>query len=124
MAGATEQDIFSAIFGSGFDQYSWWIRTALSEGEREGDYFDPYDGWTVCVVVMDPDDEDAGVTKIVGAADIKAACHKIMRDKTFRKGLRDECSHLLFDEEELDMDAVDADCVMQFIMFDGEIVYG
>lgn len=124
MAGATKQDIFGAIFGSGFDQYSWWIDVRLLTGERGDDYFAPRDGWVVEVTVEDPEEDDASVSKELTAQDIKNACHKIMRDKSFRKGLRDECSHLLFDEEELDMDANDADTVMQYVMFDGEIVYG
>lgn len=124
MAGATEQDIFGAIFGSGFDTFSWWLNYRFIEGEREDDFFGPRDGWVVEVTVEDPDDEDNMIDKHVTAQTIKNACHKILRDKSFRKSLRDECGHLLFDEEELDMDAVDADCVMQYVMFDGEIIYG
>jgi hypothetical protein len=121
---ANEQDIFSHIFGSGFDTYPWWVGVTLIFGGLEADYFAPRDGWVVLVEAEDPEDEDKTVTKQVRAANVKTACHKIMRDKTFRKSLRDECAHLLFDEWELDMDAVDADVVMQYIMFDGEIVYG
>ena len=120
---ATEQDIFSHIFGSGFDTYSWWVNVDLIEGKRE-DYFAPLDGWVARVTVEDPEDEDNVIHKDVSAKDIKAACRKIIRDKTFRESLRNECSHLLFDEWEADFDAVDADVIMQYIMFDGEIVYG
>lgn len=123
MAGASEQEIFCAIFGSGFTTYPWWFDVSFVVGYNDDDYFEPHDGWAVSVSVEDPEEEGGEVIVPVTAAGIRSACRKIMHDKTVRPTLRKECSNLLFNESELDMDADDADVVMQYVAFDGEVIY-
>lgn len=124
MAAASEQDIFISVFGSGFETYSWWIDTHMIRGNNSADYFEPYDGWVIRVVVEDPENDEGAITKRVTAQDIKSACHKIMRDGMIGRSLREDAKNLLFDVDELDLDAPAADAIMQYVMFDGEIVYG
>jgi hypothetical protein len=120
---ATEQEIFDAIFGSGFGQYSWWRKIALSGSVLDDDYQAP-DGWIVNVIVDDPDDDDKAFRKLVRASDIITACENIVTDGTMPSRFVNECSNLIYDADELDMDAEDADTLMQYVMFDGEIIYG
>jgi hypothetical protein len=122
MAGATEQDIFEAIFGSGFDQYSWWIGYKLVSGEYDESYTVP-DGWVLLVAIEDPEN-DGMIKKEVSATTIREVCQKILADSSYRQSLRDECAHLLYVADMLDMDCEDADTVMQYVMFNGEVVYG
>lgn len=120
---ANEQEIFDAVFGSGFGTWSWWRKAALSGSVLDDDY-QASDGWIVEVWVEDPDDEDEVIKKLVRASDIITACTNIVTDGGYRASFVNECSNLLYNADELDMDADDADVLMQYIMFDGEIIYG
>lgn len=121
--GASQQEIFEAIFGSGFDTYPWWVDMKLVMGNNEDDYFEPDDGWVMMVQVEDDDDERGYRVKPVSARSIRQACQNIMSDTEIGRRLRRECSHLLFNVDELDIDADAADVIMQYVVFDGEIIY-
>ena len=116
MSGATNADIWDAIFGSGCFVYSWWVSSeSLKSGTR----------WEEEVSVENPYDDTPPVLRVlVNPAKIRKACTEMAADETLRTSLRKECRNLLYNNNDLDMDAVDADCVLQYVMFDGEIVYG
>lgn len=120
---ANEQEIFDAIFGSGFGQYSWWRKISLSGSVLDDNYQAP-DGWVVNVIVEDPDDEDKSVRKLVRASDIIEACTNIVTDGGHGTWITNECSNLIYSADDLDLDATLADSIMQYVMFDGEIIYG
>lgn len=116
MSGATNADIWDAIFGSGCFMYSWWVS---SESLKSGKM------WEEEVSVENPYSDIPPVLRVlVSPAKLRKACKEMAADESLRQSLRRECRHLLYNEEELDMDAVDADAVLQWVVFDGEIVYG
>lgn len=120
---ATPQEVHEAIFGAGVD-FVWWRQFVPLWGwEHEQDDEVP-DGWTYEVTSVHPeiDNEDRFVRRI-GTYDIRTAARKIADDPEYRASLRDECRNLLRDAESLDLDAPDADVVLQVAMY-GEVIFG
>jgi hypothetical protein len=120
---ATKQDTYEWIFGSGLDTYSWWheMRPEFDYG-KDGS---APDDWLMVVRFEDPGEEDEVRTASVRHADIMRAVRKIARGNVRYAGkyLAKECRNMIFDVDAVDVDAGDADCILQVAVM-GAIVYG
>lgn len=120
MRTANPQETESFIFGSGFDTYSWWheIR-ALTHNPAN----DAPNNWAWKVAYEDPTTGESR-TVTVGHPMIMRSVRKIMtRQVPTYDSLVKESRNLLFNPDNADLDANDADVIMQVALF-GEIVYG
>lgn len=131
---ATPNDTFGHIFGSGFEQYSWWYSIEYTGVDFET--WTAQDDWTATVEIEDPNDDEATITKTVTHKDIMRIARAIVQDAkngTERKWggtekygassvVVHECKHLILNVDETDFDAPAADEIVQSIMFD-KVVY-
>ncbi|AXK86579.1 hypothetical protein SAMN05421776_1172 [Nocardia farcinica] len=118
---ATPRDTDTIIFGAGIpNYYTWWKSFEPN--------FDPSseapDDWRYTVTAEHPKDEQATVTKEIGHTDLMRAVRVVARkDSGHRETLRKECNNLIFNVDECDMDASDADVVLQLAVY-GEVIFG
>jgi hypothetical protein len=102
-----DKDVWSAVFGSGFETWGWW---------RDVTYLDNAD-WDkpgrVQVVIDDPEYPE-GSGKVIGPIlslhDVVAAINNCTRDGHIERGWDD-------------WDACDGDAILQYAVF-GDIIYG
>lgn len=104
-----EADRFSAIMGACGTMWSWWVNVEY----HGGDWDDPSD---ITFTVEDPDDERKVIVKRVTPRQIVRALGTAVRTVPSMK-------HIDPYDEDLDLDASDADCVLQIAVL-GEVVYG
>jgi len=118
---ATPQEVYDAIFEAGIPaSYRWWEAFVPSWG---GDEVPDY--WVVEVHATEdpdhnPDDTDVFRVSRVG---IRKAAQIIAGDPAYHPSLRNECTNLLFDAESLDLDANDADAILQVAVY-GRVAFG
>jgi len=105
-----ETERFSAIMGACPTYWSWWRSIEYHDG---GDWDQPSD---VTLGIDDPADETKVVVKRVSARAIVRALGTAVRTVPSMK-------HIDPYDEDLDLDACDADCVLQIAVL-GEVVYG
>ncbi|CAM4136020.1 hypothetical protein NONI108955_11100 [Nocardia ninae] len=122
---ATETDSETMIFGTGFPaNWSWWVSL-----DRDWEYpaefpFDAPAGWMWRVTIEDPTRDGETITKEIRHKDLMAAFRKISgKDFEARASLKKQCRNMLLNVDEADMDAVDADAVLQVAML-GDIAFG
>lgn len=107
---ASQQDTYDHVFGAGIpSHYEWWINF---EDSFEG--YDAPDGWTVTVTYEAPDTEER-LNKVISHADIMRAARKIAEGKSnvVEQSLIKQCRNLVFNVDAADLDANDADAVLQ-----------
>jgi hypothetical protein len=104
-----EAERFSAIMGACPTYWSWWRRLEF----HGGDWDQPCD---VTLGIDDPEDEDKVVVKRVTARQIVRALGTACRTIPSMQGIDPY-------DEDLDLDAGDADCVLQIAVL-GDVVYG
>lgn len=119
---ATEQDTEMIIFGSGMDMYSWWGHMR-DDFERDWKREAP-NGWAWLVEYESPT-EDEWIVKAVTHADVMRAVRKIANREIegANETLVRECRNMVFNVDAADLDASDADCILQVAVLDG-IFYG
>lgn len=123
-ATPTDTDMF--IFGGGIPaHWSWW-----KYFDRNFDYVGPDswlavapDHWTYTVGYESLEDEDVTLEKVINHKVILSAARKIVAEKKLNDRIVKECSNLLFNVDEADLDAIDADAVLQVAVY-GEVVFG
>jgi hypothetical protein len=128
---ATPQDTFDHTFGSGALQWSWWRKTVYRNVSEDGD---ASGNWEVAVTAENGDGGET--TAIVDHALIMKTARHVLdnQGKTLRTAtgvaypawsldLERQCSSLLFNADEADLDAPCADELLQLCVL-GEVVFG
>lgn len=106
-----ETERFSAVMGACPTYWSWWRSIEHHDG---GDWDRPSD---VTLGIEDPNDETKVIVKRVTAKQIVRALGTAVRTVP-------SMTHIdPYDTDNLDLDAGDADCVLQIAVL-GEVVYG
>ena len=104
MATINDTELWSSVFGSGFETWSWWVSV------EDGPFTDWETPGTVDLTIDDPEHgEGSGktITKTVSIDELRAAVKALELD----------------DEELEDIDAEVGDAILQQAIF-GEVVYG
>lgn len=117
MGAATNQDLFDHIMGSGFECYEqyrrvWW----------DFDFDDVPSNWTAEIEI---ENGDGGVTEAyLDASRLRQAVRDIAADKcNVGESYRERISTLLKDVDDADIDAYDADIIIQVAIL-GEVIFG
>lgn len=117
---ATPQDTEMHIFGAGIPHYPWWID--CTEEKKWEDALNPPDDWQYRVLATNPDG-GPNLEKMVGHEEIMKAALQIIEGKGgLNATIRQECSNLVFEVSDTDIDANMADAILQFIVF-GDVPY-
>lgn len=104
-------DLWSAVMGSGWETFSWWLGTEF----LTGDWDQP---GRLRVWVPSPDDQDDRVDEVITLDHITRALQTFVTN-----GYRDACTGRPIDLADLDFDACVGDSLMQIAVF-GESIYG
>ncbi|WP_280430012.1 hypothetical protein [Nocardia brasiliensis] len=119
---ANETESESIIFGAGATVYPWWV-SAESDWEYDSISADAPAGWMWRVTIKAPYEDGDIITKEIRHKDLMAACRKISgKDFQASSTLKKHCRNMAFNVDDVDMDASDADAVLQVAML-GDILW-
>lgn len=110
MIKPTDEALWSAVFGSSFEVWDWWINIEYVEGEWDKPGH-------VRLTIENPD--YVGTSRIT--ANIRMDNIRKAFDELLRKGIVNrDC---IYAEDDVDLDAVAGDAVLQQAIL-GDIIYG
>jgi hypothetical protein len=110
MIKPTDVALWSAVFGSSFETWDWWVGIKYVEGD-----------WDVPghvrLSILDPDDPEGSplITANIRMENVRKAFDRAVDEGV----INPDC---IFDEDDVDLDAVDGDVVLQIATL-GEITY-
>lgn len=129
---ATPKDTYDHVFGCGALDYSWWLKT---EQARCG-VDEVADDWEVTVTAEGGDDGHDVVVKVNHKLIMRkvryVVANKGKKNRTangrteypaWSAALERECCNLMFDADEVDIDAAVGDELLQLCVLD-EVIYG